>query len=183
MQKFRISVQRHGFRGKFNVEADLYFVLASGFVQGAHAFYYIFGVYTLQQRLGHLAEIAEAGDDGFQVRYFHGEGLRTFAKDLVELSGGQFARSHQIFDGQLQRKERVLELMGKPPRKLAPRGHTLALHQTVALRGQLRGHVVEAARQHIDLIAAADSLAFWHGCFPVAGGDLFGGARQLLDGP
>ncbi len=48
-------------------------------------------------------------------------------------AGGKCARADQILDGELQREERILELVRQPPRQLAPCGHALALHQSVAL--------------------------------------------------
>ena len=92
----------------------------------------------------------------------------------------QFARAHQILDRQLQREERILEFVRQAPGQFAPRGHALALHQPLALAGELLGHVVEAARQHAHLVAArrsgtrASQLPLGH---------FFGRARQLLDGP
>ncbi len=94
-------------------------------------------------------------------------------------AAGRFARTHQILDRELQREERILELVRQPARQFAPCGHALALHQAVALARQLLRHVIEAARQHAHLVAPA----LRHAHIPIAAGHLLGRMRQLLDGP
>ncbi len=94
-------------------------------------------------------------------------------------ASGKFARAHQVLDRELQRKERILELVGKPSRQFAPCGHALALHQPLALARELFRHVIEAARQHAHFVVSA----FRHARIPVAARHLFGGVRQLLDRP
>jgi hypothetical protein len=60
----------------------------------------------------------------------------ALAEDLVKFGFRQSAGPHQILDGQLHGKERILEFMSQPPGQFAPRGHALALHQPLALAGR-----------------------------------------------
>ncbi len=94
-------------------------------------------------------------------------------------ASGSWRARDEILDRELQREERILELVRQTPRQLAPRGHALALDEPLALARELLRHVIKAARQHAHLVAAA----FRHAHVPVAGGNLFRRARQLFDGP
>ena len=148
-------------------------------IQRPHSLDDIFGVDALQFRSGHFAEVAEAADDRLQVGDLHAQCLRALAKDFLELLGGQLAGTRQVLHRELQGEQRVLEFVRQAPGKLAPRGDAFGLDKAVALAGQLAGHMIEAARQHTELIAAL----FGNLHIPVAGGHVPGGASQLLDGP
>ena len=127
----------------------------------------------------HLGEIAEPADDLFQFGQFRQQRGGAFAENFVELLGVALARPLHVFDRDLQREQRVLQLVRQPPRQLAPRRHALRLHQALALLHQLVRHAVESARQLPDLVAAGD----FHGGAPVAGGHPARAFRQPLHRP
>ena len=83
--------------------------------------------------LGHFAEVAEAANDGLEVGDLHAEGLRALAEDFVEFIGWQLAGADEIFDGELEREERIFQLMGEAAGEFAPGGYALGLDETLAL--------------------------------------------------
>jgi len=60
----------------------------------------------------------------------------------------------QVFDGNLQRKERVAQFVRQPPRQFAPSRDAFRLHQLFLLGGQCSGHFIERVRQLPDFVAA-----------------------------
>ncbi len=132
----------------------------------------------LKLRRRHLGKIAEAADDGLQIGDLREQGSGALAEDLVELRGRFFPRAQQVLYRDLQREERVLELMGQPSRQFAPGRHAFALHQALALRDQLLGHLVEGGGQFPDLVLGTG----FHAHIPVALANFRGGAGQSLDG-
>ena len=157
MQQLRIGIERHRRPGQRRRRiGSLRRGLRGGLIERAHALDDVFRVDALELGLGHFAEVAEAADDRLQVRDLRAQRRRAFAKDLVELRlAADCARAHQVLDRELQREERILELVRQPARQFAPCGHALALHQAVALAGELLCHVIEAARQHAHFVAPA----------------------------
>src|SRR6185312_1362361 len=133
----------------------------------------------LKLRCRHFGKVAEAPDDRLQIGDFGQQRRCAFAKDFVELFGSVFTRAQQVFDGNLQRKERVLEFMGKPPGQFPPCRHALGLHQTLALRHQLFRHVIERRCQFADLVARRR----FHAHIPVALADFRCSFRQISNGP
>ena len=95
-------------------------------------------LHRLQLRMRHLRKLAEAPDDRFQVRNLRQQGARTLAEDFVELFRALLPRPHQILHRELQREQRILQLVRQPPRQFAPRRHALGLHQSFFLRQQFR---------------------------------------------
>src|SRR5262249_15391675 len=67
----------------------------------------------LDLRRRHLGEVAKAADDGLQIGNLGEQRGCTLAKYLVELLGSVGAGAQQILDGDLQRKQRVLELVSQ----------------------------------------------------------------------
>src|ERR1035437_24937 len=61
------------------------------------------------------------------------------------------ATTLHVLDGDLEREQRVLELVRQAPRQLTPRRHAFGLHQALALRHQFVRHAIEGARQLPDL--------------------------------
>ena len=179
MQQLRIGIEWHGRIGHIDSNPNLRVAASESFVERAHALHDILRVDAFKLRLRHLAEVRETPNDRLQVRNLRRQRRRALAKYLVELRLRQLARPHQVFDGELQRKERILELVRQPPRQFAPGSYAFALHQAVALALELLRHVIEAARQHAHLVASARR----HAHVPISASHFFGCMRQLLDGP
>ena len=128
-------------------------------------------------RRRHLGKIAEAADDAFQIFQLRAQGGGGLEKYFVELFGGLLARALQIFNRQLQGKQRILQLVREPPRQFAPRGHAFGLHQALALLGELARHFVESVRELADFVARAHFDAR----VPASRGDFARAGSQLLD--
>ncbi len=69
-------------------------------------------------------------------------------------AGERLRGANQIFNGELQREEWILEFVGESAGEFAPCGDALALDELFALRGELFGHVVKAAREHAHFVVA-----------------------------
>jgi hypothetical protein len=136
-------------------------------------------IHGLHFRRRHFGEIAEAADNLLQIRELRQQRRRPFAKDFVELLGVFVARPLHVLHGDLQREQRILQLVRQPPRQFAPRRHALGLHQALALFHQFVSHAIESARQLPDLVFAGH----FHGGAPVAGGHPAGAFRQPLHRP
>ena len=109
--------------------------------------YDIVQLHSLQLRLRHLGELTEARDDRLEVRDFGQECGGTLLENFFELFWTLLAGASKVFDGKLQRKERVLKFMGQSPCQLAPGCHALGLHQALSLFQKFMGHAVEGFRQ------------------------------------
>ncbi len=82
-------------------------------------------LHRLQLRMWHFGEFAEASNDRFQIRYLRQQRARTLAKYFVELFRILHPGANQILDCELQREQRILQLMRQSPRQLAPRSNAL----------------------------------------------------------
>ena len=133
--------------------------------------------HRLELGRGHAGEVAEALDDGAQVGDLRQECPGTLAKHFLELCRVLFFGAQQVFHRNLQRKQRVLQLVCKPPCQLAPCRHPFRLHQAFALVGQLVRHQIERGCQFAELIVRRDRDPGP----PVSGGDLAGDIGELLD--
>ena len=83
----------------------------------------------LQLRRRHLGEIAEAADDLFQIRQLREQRGRAFLKHLVELFRILLARALHVLHRDLQREQRILQLVRQSPRQFAPGRHALGLQR------------------------------------------------------
>ena len=64
-------------------------------------------------RRGHFGKIAEAADDGVEIGEFGFEGGGGFAENFLKLLRAKLAGALEIFDGDLQGKERVAQFVGQ----------------------------------------------------------------------
>ena len=133
-------------------------------------------VHRLELRLRHFGEVAEAPDNGLQVAEFSQQGRGALAKHFVEFGG--IARAQQVFHRDLQREERILELVRQAAGKFAPGGDALGLHGAVALFDQLVGHGIERFGELADFVARGN----FDVRVPIAGGDFPRGFGQTFDG-
>src|SRR5262249_38728253 len=117
-------------------------------------------------------------DDLLELREFGEQRGSAFAKDLVKLVGIALAGALHVFDGDLQRKERILELVGKAARQLAPGGDALGLNEALALGDQLAGHAVEGAGKLADFVVGRNVNSGG----PIAGGDAAGAFGEAMHG-
>ena len=98
-----------------------------------HSTDYLVNLYGMNLRRRHPGEFAEASDNCFQVGDLGQQSSRTFAEYFVELFRSLLPRPNQIFDRELQRKQRILQFMGQPPRQFAPGCDSFGLNQPFAL--------------------------------------------------
>src|SRR5262249_17954627 len=103
----------------------------------------------------HFRKITEASDDGLEVGDLSQERGRAFAENLIKLLGRILAGADEVLYGDLQRKERILQLVGQAASQFPPRSYALALHQALPLRNQLLGHLVEGGGQLADFVFRA----------------------------
>src|SRR5215470_6137924 len=84
----------------------------------------------------HFRKIAEPVHDGIQIRQFGFERSRGFIENFQKLFISKLTRALHVLYSNLQREERVAQLVCQSPSKFAPRGDALGLHQPLALRGK-----------------------------------------------
>ncbi len=87
------------------------------------------GVDALQLRLRHPAEVTEAANNGLEISDLHAQCLGALAKNFIEFRVGQTACADEILNRELQRKERIFQLMREAAGKLSPRCYALALDE------------------------------------------------------
>src|SRR5579885_985629 len=146
--------------------------------QLARAFHQLVQIDGLKFGRRHAGEITEASDDAAQVGQFGQQRGGALAEHFVELLGMLIAGALEIFHGDLEGEERVLELVGQAAGEFAPGRYALRLNQAIALFGKLPGHLVEGFGQSADLVAGADV----HAGAPVPSGHLAGPGGQGAHG-
>ena len=97
----------------------------------------------LKLRLRHLRKLAEARDDGFEIRDFGEQSGGTFLENLIELFRALLASTQKIFDSELQGEERIFQLVGEAAGEFAPGGDTLGLNELLLLLDEFARHAVE----------------------------------------
>src|SRR5579864_1725851 len=127
----------------------------------------------------HLSKIAEASNDGFEIVELRQKSRGTLAENFVELLGRSLARPLQIFDGDLQGKQRVFQFMREPPGEFAPRGDALGLNHTIALLDKLFSHPVEILSELAHFVARFDRST----SIPIATRYFAHSGRQVANGP
>src|SRR5262249_33920654 len=98
-------------------------------------------VYWLPFRRRHFGEFGETTDNGVELHEFGTKGFGGLAKNFVELLRRFPPGTLEILDGELEREQRVLQLMRQPPRHFTPGGNALGLEQVLALLGELLRHL------------------------------------------
>src|SRR6202049_2362866 len=98
-----------------------------------HAADYLVQIDSFEAWRGHFCKIAESSDDSLQIRYFGQQRRGAFREHLVELVRWKLARALHVLDGDLEREERIFQLMGQTPGQLAPSGDAFGLNGAVAL--------------------------------------------------
>src|ERR1700722_1372531 len=91
-------------------------------------------LHRLKLRMRHSRKLTEAADDRLQVRDLSEQSARTLAEYFIELLGTLRPRSRQIFNRELKREQRILQLMSQSARQFAPSRDRLGLHQAFLLR-------------------------------------------------
>ena len=97
-------------------------------------------------RRRHFRKIAEAAHDGVQVRQLAFNVAVDSSKISMNCFGSSCLRALQVFHRDLQRKQRIAQLMRQPPRQFAPRGYAFGLQQSIFLHAQRARHIVERDR-------------------------------------
>src|SRR5690348_5890695 len=111
---------------------------------------------TLEDGLGHAGELAKASDNGLEVGDLGEKRGRAFLEDFFEHLRAVFARADEVFDGELKREERVLELVGEAAGEFAPGGDALSLNQAFFLFEQVGGHAIEGLGEVADFVGGSD---------------------------
>ena len=93
----------------------------------------------------HFREIAEAADDGIEVGEFGFQSSGGLVEDFLELTRGELARALQIFDRDLQGKERIAQLVGEAAGQFAPGSYALGLNEPFLLRSERAGKAIRMA--------------------------------------
>jgi hypothetical protein len=102
--------------------------------------------------LGHAREVGELGDDPAQpiglLEHGRGRLLEDVAERRVLLAPGLA----QVVHRHLDRRQRVLDLVGQPARDLLPRRDALGDHQPLLGGAQILEHQVEGAGHLAELV-------------------------------
>src|SRR5579862_7984772 len=113
-------------------------------------------MHTLKVRLRHLRELAEAIDDGLQIRYFCQQRDSALTKDLVKHGRILLTSTDQVLDRQLQREEGILEFVCEPPRQFTPCCNAFGLNETIFLLHKVARHLVESVRELTEFVGRID---------------------------
>ena len=101
--------------------------------QPRHILHDFVQLYSLKLRLRHSGKFAEARMIVFRFAISASSVEEPSRKDFIELFRTLLPRPHQVFHRELQREQRILQLVRQAARQFAPRGNPLRLHQLFPL--------------------------------------------------
>ena len=177
-EELRVAGHRRA-RGEVGLDAHL---RGARLIEGQHLLGQVREVHGPEMGPRKTREVAEGLDHPPERAQLLQDGVARLAEERLEVRGsrGRLAveGAPQGLDGELDREEGLLQLVGQASGDLAPRGNPLGLHQAGSREAQLGGHFVEGPGQGAQLVFRAHG----HGDPQIAPRDLPRRLGQLADG-